>query len=143
MFSTSVPIRSGTDGEGGGAVGALLDASGQAEQVPCRRDPDLWFAETPAELERAKGLCADCPIKQPCLEGALSRGEPWGVWGGEIFERGAVVARKRPRGRPRKNAAEPAQQSVPEQHSSRNRTADQQAAPGTSGAKRDEQEQAA
>ncbi|MBR7560709.1 WhiB family transcriptional regulator, partial [Mycobacterium tuberculosis] len=30
---------------------------------------------------------------------------PWGVWGGEIFERGAVIARKRPRGRPRKNAA--------------------------------------
>jgi WhiB family redox-sensing transcriptional regulator len=24
------------------------------------------------------------------------------VWGGEIFERGAVVPRKRPRGRPRK-----------------------------------------
>jgi WhiB family redox-sensing transcriptional regulator len=33
----------------------------------------------------------------------LERGEPWGVWGGEIFERGAVVARKRPRGRPRKD----------------------------------------
>lgn len=144
MFSTSVPICSGTDGEGDGAVGALLDASGQAEQVPCRRDPDLWFAEAPAELERAKALCADCPIKQPCLEGALSRGEPWGVWGGEIFERGAVVARKRPRGRPRKNAAEPARRSVSAQQSSGNRTADQQqAAPETSGAQRDEQEQAA
>jgi WhiB family redox-sensing transcriptional regulator len=27
------------------------------------------------------------------------------VWGGEIFEKGNVVARKRPRGRPRKDAA--------------------------------------
>jgi WhiB family redox-sensing transcriptional regulator len=27
------------------------------------------------------------------------------VWGGEIFERGVIVARKRPRGRPRKDAA--------------------------------------
>jgi WhiB family redox-sensing transcriptional regulator len=26
------------------------------------------------------------------------------VWGGEIFERGTVIARKRPRGRPRKTA---------------------------------------
>ncbi len=144
MFSTSVPIRSGTDGEGGGAVGALLDASGQVEQVPCRRDPDLWFAETPAELERAKALCADCPIKQPCLEGALSRGEPWGVWGGEIFERGAVVARKRPRGRPRKNAAEPAPRPVSARNSARNPTADQQqTTPATSGTQRDEKEQAA
>jgi hypothetical protein len=37
-----------------------------------------------------------------CLGGAVERNEPWGVWGGEIFERGAVVPRKRPRGRPRK-----------------------------------------
>jgi AT hook motif. len=40
-----------------------------------------------------------------CLASAIERREPWGVWGGEIFERGAVVARKRPRGRPRKDAS--------------------------------------
>ncbi len=71
--------------------------------LPCRSDPDLWFADTPAELERAKALCGDCPIRAECLAGARARREPWGVWGGEIFERGAVVARKRPRGRPRKH----------------------------------------
>jgi len=27
------------------------------------------------------------------------------VWGGEIFDHGVVIARKRPRGRPRKVAA--------------------------------------
>ena len=71
--------------------------------LPCRSDDaDLWFAEAPAELERAKALCADCPIRIECLAGALSREEPWGVWGGEIFERGVVVPRKRPRGRPSK-----------------------------------------
>ena len=74
--------------------------------LPCRvEDPDLWFAETPAQLETAKALCADCPVRSACLAGALDRGEPWGVWGGEIFERGVVIARKRPRGRPRKEAA--------------------------------------
>jgi WhiB family transcriptional regulator, redox-sensing transcriptional regulator len=72
-------------------------------ELPCRRfDPDLWFAESPAELELAKSLCTDCPVRVECLAGAVERQEPWGVWGGEIFERGAVVPRKRPRGRPRK-----------------------------------------
>ena len=74
--------------------------------LPCRvEDPDLWFAETPAQLEVAKSLCGDCPVRETCLAGALDRGEPWGVWGGEILERGVVIARKRPRGRPRKVAA--------------------------------------
>ncbi len=73
--------------------------------VPCHTgDPDLWFAESPVELEQAKALCADCPIRRECLAAAIGRQEPWGVWGGEIFERGAIVARKRPRGRPRKDA---------------------------------------
>ncbi|GAC1396157.1 MAG: transcriptional regulator WhiB7 [Mycobacterium sp.] len=72
--------------------------------APCHvGDPDLWFAENPLDLERAKALCADCPIRRECLAAALERQEPWGVWGGEIIERGAVIARKRPRGRPRKN----------------------------------------
>lgn len=72
--------------------------------IPCRDgDPDLWFAEEPADLERAKALCAGCPIRRACLDAALDREEPWGVWGGEILERGVVLARKRPRGRPRKD----------------------------------------
>jgi WhiB family redox-sensing transcriptional regulator len=71
--------------------------------LPCRTfDPDLWFSDAPAELELAKSLCIDCPVRVECLAGAVERAEPWGVWGGEIFERGAVVPRKRPRGRPRK-----------------------------------------
>lgn len=68
----------------------------------------MWFAESPVDLERAKALCAQCPIRRECLAAALDRGEPWGVWGGEILEHGTIVARKRPRGRPRKNAEEPA-----------------------------------
>jgi WhiB family transcriptional regulator, redox-sensing transcriptional regulator len=80
-----------------------LDPMIGLEDVPCRRfDPDLWFADAPAELELAKSLCTDCPVRVECLAGAIERAEPWGVWGGEIFERGEVIARKRPRGRPRK-----------------------------------------
>jgi len=75
-------------------------------ELPCRQyDPDLWFADRPADLEVAKALCGGCPLRAECLAGAVEREEPWGVWGGEIFERGAIVARKRPRGRPRKEDA--------------------------------------
>jgi WhiB family transcriptional regulator, redox-sensing transcriptional regulator len=74
-----------------------------ASQMPCRvNDPELWFAESPADVEFAKALCRTCPVREACLAGALERREPWGVWGGELFIAGVVVPRKRPRGRPRK-----------------------------------------
>jgi len=124
----SVPLDGGTCSQPGAAEAALKESAQESTQqepagalgtllalfdeprapragvdLPCRSaDADLWFAESPAELERAKGLCGDCPVRATCLAGALEREEPWGVWGGEIFERGVVVPRKRPRGRPSK-----------------------------------------
>ena len=84
------------------ALVETVDESAAAE-VPCRvNDPELWFAESPADVEFAKALCRDCPVRQACLAGALERREPWGVWGGELVQSGVVVPRKRPRGRPRK-----------------------------------------
>ena len=75
---------------------------GSGLRLPCQvTKVDLWFAEAPTALERAKHLCGSCPIRAKCLAGALHRGEPWGVWGGELFERGTIVTHKRPRGRPR------------------------------------------
>ena len=72
--------------------------------TPCRSyDPELWFAESPEDVATAQALCGDCALRAACLAGALERREPWGVWGGELFERGSVVARKRRPGRPRKD----------------------------------------
>jgi WhiB family redox-sensing transcriptional regulator len=84
--------------------------------LPCRvSDPELWFAESPVQLEMAKALCRECPVRRACLRGAIARREPWGVWGGEIFDNGVIVSRKRPRGRPRKTDRVPVQRITGEQ----------------------------
>ena len=70
--------------------------------LPCTEDPELFFAESPQDVESAKALCRSCAARPACLSGALERREPWGVWGGELLLQGTVVPRKRPRGRPRK-----------------------------------------
>jgi WhiB family redox-sensing transcriptional regulator len=71
----------------------------------CRRQPglsDLFFSEQIADINRAKAICADCPLLEPCLRGAVLRSEPWGVWGGQLFLNGRILAQKRKEaGRPR------------------------------------------
>jgi WhiB family redox-sensing transcriptional regulator len=61
---------------------------------------DIFFSDDPHDIARAKAICSKCVVRAPCLAGALQRGEPWGVWGGEILVDGEVVAVKRRRGRP-------------------------------------------
>ena len=79
----------------GGALPVMLDP-------PCVQDPELFFAESPQDVEHAKAMCRRCRARIACLAGALDRGEPWGVWGGELVMSGEIVPRKRARGRPRK-----------------------------------------
>jgi WhiB family redox-sensing transcriptional regulator len=76
-------------------------------------DPELFFPISPeglghAEAERAKVVCRDCPVREPCLDYALSTGQAYGVWGGtdpserrEIIlasPRRESVGARRPRG---------------------------------------------
>lgn len=97
---TTIVVMRGTQDSRGSD--RMLSAAGAA-RTPCGdADPELWFAERPAELNLAKALCAHCPVKRACLAGALDRREPWGVWGGEIVQQGVILAYKRGRGRPSK-----------------------------------------
>jgi WhiB family transcriptional regulator, redox-sensing transcriptional regulator len=84
-------------------IPAAIAGVPSGHKLPCTDDPDLFFAESPGDVECAKLLCRGCPARMACLAGALERREPWGVWGGELFLRGEIVPRKRPRGRPRKD----------------------------------------
>jgi WhiB family redox-sensing transcriptional regulator len=97
IASAPVPEPARTPG------GVTLSVARRAPVLPCTSDPDLFFAESPEGVETAKAMCQGCPVRLTCLAGALERREPWGVWGGELFLRGEVVPRKRPRGRPRKS----------------------------------------
>jgi len=73
---------------------------------------ELFFSEQLADIAAAKALCAECPVSTECLEGAVARREPWGVWGGQLFVKGKVVANKRPRGRPPKVRPDPGAEEV-------------------------------
>jgi WhiB family transcriptional regulator, redox-sensing transcriptional regulator len=102
--AVSVQVAAITSAQGQGApIPVTMAGVPSGRILPCTDDPDLFFAESPQDVECAKDLCRSCPARMACLAGALERREPWGVWGGELFLRGEIVPRKRPRGRPRKD----------------------------------------
>jgi len=94
---------------------ALLEPDEQAAAEPLSPAPvarcadghgtmtGLFFSDHIADIARAKAMCDLCPLKASCLEGALEREEPWGVWGGELLSGGRIIANKRPSGRPPKH----------------------------------------
>ena len=63
----------------------------------------LFFSDDVIDIARAKAICSKCQLTATCLDGALDRAEPWGVWGGELLDNGRIVVHKRPRGRPPKH----------------------------------------
>jgi len=63
-----------------------------------------FYSEELQDIAVAKRICAECSVIAECLEGALERREPYGVWGGQLFQHGKVLTIKRRRGRPPKVA---------------------------------------
>ncbi len=54
------------------------------QQARCRGvDPAaIYPASEEDEALEAKEICAECPVREPCLEYALGVREKHGVWGG-------------------------------------------------------------
>jgi len=84
----------------------MTDTEAWREDALCRDGSaaltELFFSEQLDDIARAKQFCRGCPVRSDCLEAALERREPWGVWGGELLANGKILAQKRNRGRPPK-----------------------------------------
>jgi WhiB family transcriptional regulator, redox-sensing transcriptional regulator len=86
---------------------ALAHASyGWRRHAICRdTDPDLFFpvgttGQALVQIERAREVCNECPVKTDCLEFALETNQDSGIWGGTSEEerrkiRREAVARQR------------------------------------------------
>ncbi|HEV3382397.1 MAG TPA: WhiB family transcriptional regulator [Trebonia sp.] len=75
------------------ATAQVATARGRAgtdwrESAACRSaEPELFFpasceGQPTTETERAKAVCARCPVRRECLQFALATRQAYGVWGG-------------------------------------------------------------
>src|SRR5258708_21633064 len=83
------------------AIPVTLAGVPSGRKLPCTDDPDLFFAESPEDVECAKVLCRGCPARMAWLAGALERREAWGGVRGAVLRVGGSEGRKRHRRRRR------------------------------------------
>ena len=69
------------------------------DQARCRGvDPQVFHPpeEDDAAADEAKAICELCPVREPCLEYAVSAREKEGVWGGMTArERRRLIRQRR------------------------------------------------
>lgn len=67
------------------------------QRAACRGiDPDIFYPVSEEEADEAKAICAQCPVREACLEYALANRERDGVWGGATErERRRMIRQRR------------------------------------------------
>ena len=66
----------------------------------CRdTDPDLFFpvgttGYALVQIDRAKEVCGECPVKVDCLDYALETNQDSGIWGGTSEEERRTLRRR-------------------------------------------------
>lgn len=67
------------------------------QRAACRGvDPDIFYPASDEEAEAAKAICAQCTVREACLEYALANRERDGVWGGATErERRRLIRQRR------------------------------------------------
>ena len=67
------------------------------QRAACRGiDPDIFYPASEEEADEAKAICAQCPVREACLEYALANRERDGVWGGATErERRRMIRQRR------------------------------------------------
>src|ERR1700694_1770493 len=75
--------------------GSDMDTNWMAEGKCRELDPATFFPSDGVGVEVARRICADCPVKAPCLEYALYNRIEHGVWGGASERERRRIARRR------------------------------------------------
>ena len=79
------------------ALERVIPSGGWRQQARCRGvDPEIFHPGDEDDPSAAKEICAVCPVREACLEYALTVREKFGVWGGLTErERRRVLRRRR------------------------------------------------
>ena len=73
-----------------------MDTNWMATGLCASQPPETFFPSDGVGVEVARRICADCPVKEPCLEHALRNRIDHGVWGGcSERERRRIIKRRR------------------------------------------------
>jgi WhiB family redox-sensing transcriptional regulator len=74
----------------------MIATAGWAARAACKGiDPDALFVQGAAQ-NRAKRVCAGCPVRTECLSDALDNRMEFGVWGGMTERERRALLRRRP-----------------------------------------------
>jgi WhiB family transcriptional regulator, redox-sensing transcriptional regulator len=82
------------------APAASYRAGSWRESAACRGDdPEIFFpigktGPALAQVQRAKAVCAHCPVRPRCLAFALDTHQEYGIWGGYDEDERRILRRQ-------------------------------------------------
>ena len=83
----------------------MTDTNQWLQQAACRGlDPELFYPERKQRTTNAKAVCADCPVRQECLDDAMANEtQRWrhGIFGGLTAQERDLLVRGKKRTYPR------------------------------------------
>lgn len=72
-----------------------MDSDWMARGKCKEMDPAIFFPSDGLGVQAAQRICAECPVKGPCLEYALAHRVDHGVWGGASERERRRILRQR------------------------------------------------
>jgi len=77
-------------------IGELYRRPSWHQDAACRgQGVRSWFSEAPANLDRARTVCAGCPVRDECYQFAMSDPDLEGVWAGFTAKERREIRRAR------------------------------------------------
>lgn len=76
---------------------ALLEIYERSDRACLGVDPETFFPVYSGHSaeEKAKRICAGCPVREGCLDFAIDTGQQYGIWGGLNQDERAAEVRQR------------------------------------------------